>query len=207
MMTGIIDYGSGNFTSVFNAVSLVTNHIQIVTSQKDFAKCDRIILPGVGAFKHAIEKLESLNIVDELKHEVLEMKKPFLGICVGMQILAERGFEFEEVKGIGLVRGDVCKYNFSDNQELLLPHIGWNSVSGFEANPLFKEIDEKDADFYFVNSYHLVSEDKAARFTYTNYGYDFISAFQKENIFGVQFHPEKSQHNGLKILKNFINYA
>lgn len=207
MKIGIIDYGSGNFTSVFNAVNLISKQVKIITSKSHFDECESIILPGVGTFKHAINKLNELNIISSLKREVTEKKKPFLGICVGLQILADRGFEFEETNGLSLITGEVCKFNFNKKEEYLLPHIGWNSVHNFSDNLLFKGINEEESNFYFVNSYHLISSDEGAKFAYSNYGYDFISAFQKENIFGVQFHPEKSQHNGLLLLKNFIQYA
>lgn len=207
MKVGIIDYGSGNFTSVYNAVHSITDQIVVITTASHFDECTHIILPGVGTFPQAKEKLDTLDITEKLKEQVIKLKKPFLGICVGLQILADIGFEFKETQGLSLVKGEVKKFDFSKDDSLVLPHIGWNSVHSFEGNPLFEGVDPEESNFYFVHSYHLISKDPEATFTYTDYGYDFISAFQKNNVFGVQFHPEKSQHNGIKLLTNFLNYA
>ena len=206
-MIGIIDYGSGNFTSVYNAVILITNDIKVIRHEKDFDECSHIILPGVGVYGQAIKKLKDLNLINKMISEVIINKKPFLGICVGMQILSEKGFEFQEEKGLGLVEGEVDSFSFEIEETMRLPHIGWNAVHNYESNPLFKDIEPEESDFYFVHSFHLRSTDKDAEFVYTDYGYNFISAFQKGNIFGVQFHPEKSQQNGIRLLTNFINYA
>jgi glutamine amidotransferase len=203
---GIIDYGSGNFTSVLNAVKFITEKIKIIVKSNDLDDCDKIILPGVGAFNYAMQKIRTMGIIEKLTQEIIDNKKPFLGICVGMQILAEKGYEFEETQGLNLVKGEVKKFNFI-KERYILPHVGWNSVTNIEDNPLFYGIDKDDADFYFVHSYHLYSTDESVKFQYSEYGYRFISALWKDNFFGVQFHPEKSQHNGMKVLENFIKYA
>jgi glutamine amidotransferase len=203
---GVIDYGSGNFTSVVNAVSLVSSSVITVKSPKDLSSCTHIVLPGVGAFKTAMSQLEKLNLIDALADEVLIQHKPFLGICVGMQILASEGSEFEQTKGLSWIDTRVEKFQL-DQEKFHLPHIGWNEVLAYENNPLFKGINIEDPSFYFVHSYHLqVPADQEVQCTYANYGYPFVAAVQKENIFGVQFHPEKSQKNGLQLLKNFINF-
>lgn len=205
-MVGIINYGSGNFTSVFNALSGITNKIVTINTASDFDKCSHIILPGVGAFKAAMDKLNALQIISALEHHVFQTKKPFLGICVGMQILAETGVEFEVSPGLGWIKGEVIKFDELQLGDARLPHIGWNNVYGYETSPLFQNIRHDDPSFYFVHSYHLSTSEKNLTCTYTDYGYPFIAAIQKENIFGVQFHPEKSQFNGLQLLKNFLQF-
>jgi glutamine amidotransferase len=201
-MIGIINYGSGNFASVYNALSLLTKQIVEITSAKDFNKCSHIILPGVGSFDNAISKLEKLNLLEGLDEHVIKRKIPFLGICVGMQILADFGFEFGKHKGLGYVGGVVDKLDI-DLDNYCLPHMGWNNVSGMENSPLFKDIDP-DATFYFVHSYYFKPKDEAQKVVTTFYGKEFTAAFSADNIHGVQFHPEKSQYYGLKLLKNFI---
>lgn len=199
---GVIDYGSGNFTSVWNSLSRLSDNLLRIKNGSDLINCSHIILPGVGAYNSAMDKLNDLNITDGLLNEILIRKKPFLGICVGMQIMCEKGFEFKECKGLELIKGYVDE--FEKKNDLILPHMGWNEIEDYENQMLFKDIDKEDPTFYFVHSYHLYTNDQSIKCTYTNYGYNFISAVEKENIFGVQFHPEKSQFNGLTVLKNFI---
>jgi len=201
-MVGIVDYGSGNFASVLNAMTTFHDNVKSIASPKDFVGCSHIVLPGVGAFKTAVEKMQALNLIDSLKESVLIQKKPFLGICVGMQILAEKGFEFEISDGLGWITGNVVKFDFG-NEPLHLPHIGWNDVEDYDGQPLFRDIQDDDPSFYFVHSYHLQTNDPNCIVTYAGYGYRFPAAIQRDNIFGVQFHPEKSQTNGLQLLKNF----
>lgn len=205
MKIGIIDYGSGNFGSVWNSVNVLTDETKIIRNVSDFEECSHIILPGVGAFDAAMEKIRKQNLIEGIIENVHIKKKPFLGICVGMQILAEKGFEFKEFGGLSFVRGYVDKFELNDSK-MILPHIGWNTLLNYDKNPLFKNVDPEDPTFYFVHSYHLFSNDEKANFTYSEYGYQFIAAVEKENIFGVQFHPEKSQKNGLTLLTNFITF-
>lgn len=205
MKIGIIDYGSGNFCSVFNAVSTITDDVLRITKPSDFAECSHIMLPGVGAFEYAMQRLNEFNFIEELTDQIIIMKKPFLGICVGMQVLAKTGYEFGEHAGLGWIDGEVRKFDFTVNKEMVLPHIGWNEVKNLAGKTLFKDIDLTGPSFYFVHSYHLVAKKENAGYSYSNYGYDFISAVESGNIFGVQFHPEKSQKNGIQLLRNFIN--
>lgn len=199
---GVIDYGAGNFSSVWNSLSRLSNKLLRIEKGIEFEYCSHIILPGVGAYESAMNRLTELRLVDELLEHVEIKKKPFLGICVGMQLMGEKGFEFAECSGLKLVKGYVNQ--FDKSQHLVLPHMGWNEVEGYEGQRLFANIDIADPTFYFVHSYHLYSDDPTVKVAYTDYGYKFISSIEKENIFGVQFHPEKSQFNGMRVLENFI---
>jgi glutamine amidotransferase len=199
-MIGIIDYGSGNFASVVNSLKSFTNNIKEIKNNNDFENCTHIILPGVGAFGSAMEKIKNMNIIENLNYLVTEKKIPFLGICVGMQILAETGFEYGEHKGLGWIKGEV---KLLKNKQL--PHIGWNEVHKTEDIDIFNNI-SNGSTFYFVHSYIFDINDKETKTTITDYDCEFASAVQKYNIFGVQFHPEKSQTFGIKLLKNFVNY-
>jgi glutamine amidotransferase len=148
-----------------------------------------------------MRKLEKLNLVDEIRYQISEKKKPFLGICVGMQLLASLGTEFEEYAGIGAIPGIVQKMNTKD-EGLILPHMGWNTVHPTRTSLLFHDMTPSPI-FYFVHSYHFVPTSSQVVLAQCNYGNDFVAVIQHENIFGVQFHPEKSQHHGLQLLKNF----
>jgi len=201
-MIGIIDYGSGNFASVFNAFKTLTDDIIVVTEKSQLKKCSHIVLPGVGSFGSAIAKLQNMQIIEALHECVMVDKIPFLGICVGMQLLAEKGYEFGEHAGLGYVKGCVKKLEI-DTEEYPLPHMGWNDLKSMQNSPLFKGIDN-DANFYFVHGYHFEVEDKNIKTVNVVYGKEFVAAFSIENIHGVQFHPEKSQYYGLQLLKNFI---
>lgn len=201
---GIIDYGSGNFGSVWNAVSSITADIVKVTTPGELGQCSHIILPGVGAFAAAMSKIVQMGISEELIKQVLEKKVQFLGICVGMQILAEIGREFEECKGLGLIKGSVEKIDV-DTKKYPLPHIGWNSLIDSANSPLFAYMEE-DPTFYFVHSYQLICREQGIKPVLCEYGIKITAALSKENIHGVQFHPEKSQNNGIQLLKNFIGF-
>ena len=200
-MLGIIDYNMGNLASVYNACSKFTKDLKIVKNADDLKNLDKIILPGVGAYKDAMQHLEKSG----LKNAILDFansKKPLLGICLGMQLLFESSEEFGYTKGLGLIEGKVVKFDKSKmGSDLKIPHMGWNKIVNKD-NPLFKNL--QNPYLYFVHSYHVITDDKYTIAT-TNYGYDFVSAVNKDNIFGFQPHPEKSHNNGLKILENFIN--
>ncbi len=200
-MLGIIDYNMGNLASVYNACSKFTKDLKIVKNADDLKNLDKIILPGVGAYKDAMQHLEDSGLKDAIL-DFANSKKPLLGICLGMQLLFESSEEFGYTKGLGLIEGKVVKFDKSKmGSDLKIPHMGWNKIVNKD-NPLFKNL--QNPYLYFVHSYHVVTDDKYTIAT-TNYGYDFASAVNKDNIFGFQPHPEKSHNNGLKILENFIN--
>ncbi|MCT7539197.1 imidazole glycerol phosphate synthase subunit HisH [Arcobacter cryaerophilus gv. pseudocryaerophilus] len=200
-MLGIIDYNMGNLASVYNACSKFTKDLKIVKNADDLKNLDKIILPGVGAYKDAMQHLEDSGLKDAIL-DFANSKKPLLGICLGMQLLFESSEEFGYTKGLGLIEGKVVKFDKSKmGSDLKIPHMGWNKIVNKD-NPLFKNL--QNPYLYFVHSYHVVTDDKYTIAT-TNYGYDFVSAVNKDNIFGFQPHPEKSHNNGLKILENFIN--
>lgn len=200
-MLGIIDYNMGNLASVYNACSKFTKDLKIVKNADDLKNLDKIILPGVGAYKDAMQHLEKSGLKDAIL-DFANSKKPLLGICLGMQLLFESSEEFGYTKGLGLIEGKVVKFDKSKmSSDLKIPHMGWNKIVNKD-NPLFASLN--DPYLYFVHSYHIVTDDKYI-IGKTNYGYQFASAVNKDNIFGFQPHPEKSHNNGLKILENFIN--
>ena len=200
-MLGIIDYNMGNLASVFNACSKFTNNVKIVKDATQIKDLSKLILPGVGAYKDAMEHLNQNNLKDEILN-FAQSGKPLLGICLGMQLLFESSQEFGHTKGLNLIDGEVVKFDKSKmNEDLKIPHMGWN-VLKTKDNQLFKGL--VNPYLYFVHSFHAVTDEKNVIAT-TNYGYEFVSAVNKDNIFGFQPHPEKSHNNGLKILENFIN--
>lgn len=195
----ILDYGSGNVASVHNAVSRLAD--STISNRKiDILRASHIILPGVGAFGAAMEKINSKLPLDTLFTEIGK-GKPLLGICVGAQVLMEFGEEQGNYAGLALIEGSV---GLLDSNGLRLPHIGWNNVSPQGYSPLLKDINEIE-DFYFVHSYAVNRINKDSIIATTEYGSQFPSIFFKENVFGVQFHPEKSQKAGLKLLSNFAD--
>ena len=194
----ILDYGSGNVGSVYNLLSRLNYNIKISNESSDIKNSSHLILPGVGAFGDSIEKIKTQIPIDLLQDEVCNKKKPFLGISVGMQVLAEKGYEFGENDGLGWIKGTVIKLNAK-----ILPHVGWNNVEIKKKSPIFLDLDNLK-DFYFVNSYAFVANDKNLVISETNYDVKFCSAIQKDNIFGVQFHPEKSHKVGELIIHNFL---
>ncbi len=200
-MVAIIDYGMGNVASVQKALNFhkIEN---IITADHEIIKSSTaILLPGVGSFKQGMKNLEERGLVKLLTQEVIENKKKFLGICLGMQLIMEEGSEPEITKGLGWISGNVIRFQF-DN--LPIPHMGWNSVT-VKNNTYFDNLDQ--SDFYFVHSYHVDAFDKNVIAATVNYGFDVVASIQKENIFATQFHPEKSQKSGLELLKNYFSYA
>lgn len=199
-MITIVDYGMGNVASVRNALALLGAEGLLTSKAEDLARATHIVLPGVGAYKDGMDAIRSRGLVPLLRKEVLENKKPFLGICLGMQLLTERGEEGGGAEGLGFIAGTTRKLEAGG---LRLPHIGWDDVAAKPGALLFA--DTPSNDFYFVHSYIVEPADAAVVAATCAYGETFAAAVQKDNIYGVQFHPEKSQKNGLQVLRNFIS--
>ncbi len=198
----IVDYGMGNLDSIARAVEECEGTPILTNDIRDLKTANKIILPGVGAFADGMANIRKLGIDRILRQEVIERRTLLLGICLGMQLLATTGFEGGKTEGLGWIEGEVKRLESKQSIDKI-PHIGWNEVAFTQSTPLFKDI-PTGKDFYFVHSYHFICKreiDVCARTPYCGY---FISAVCKENIFGVQFHPEKSQHFGLKIIRNFL---
>mgnify|MGYP004453164405 FL=1 len=194
--TAIVDYGVGNLMSVSNAMHYLGFETKITSDAKELELADSILLPGVGAFPDAADKLRGPGLDQVLIAE--SKKKPILGICLGMQLLLERGEEVRPCEGLGFVKGSVRKIDTA----LKLPHIGWNELHFQNDSPLFRGIDE-GAYVYFVHSFCAVAEDESQVIARTDYGASVVAAVQNGNVFGTQFHPEKSGEIGLAMLKNF----
>lgn len=202
-MIAIIDYKMGNLKSVYKAFEKCGAKVIITNDAKTIKESSKIVLPGVGAFGDGITNLQNLGLVDILTQEVIENKKYFLGICLGMQLVATKGTENGNFDGLNWIDGEVIKFDFSkENKNLKTPHVGWNNVSYTKNDLLFDGIDDC-SDFYFVHSYHFCVNEDVVLST-TDYGMDFVSSIKKENIYACQFHPEKSQQVGLQLISNFI---
>ena len=197
---GIIDHGLSNINSICRAIEFSGGLVSIVKTPADLSLVDKVVIPGVGAFGSAIQNLNALELVASIKSQVLDRHTMVLGVCLGMQLLAASSEESRGIAGIGLLPGEVKKLR--PIQMEVIPHIGWNSVHQKVDNPLFKNI-QNGSDFYFVHSYHFQTQ-KDLILGETPFCGRFNSVVGKGNIFGVQFHPEKSQKNGLSLLKNFI---
>ena len=209
MKIAIIDFESGNLKSVFKAVEFASKRanlnsdIQILNSNENLKSFDKIILPGQGSFKQCYNSLSSIDgMLEGLNEAVLNKQKPILGICVGMQLFSNFGEEDGGSKGFGWIKGDVKKIQISDNS-FKLPHMGWNNIEINPRSRLLKEV-ENESHFYFVHSYRFDVTDRDNVSATTNYSEKVDAVVEKNNIFGTQFHPEKSQENGIKILENFI---
>lgn len=198
----IIDYGVGNVRSVTNALALLGYTYTVSGKADDISRARAYILPGVGAFGEAMQNLESRGIIEVLRREVVEGKKPLLGICLGMQVLAEDSTESGVHKGLGWIPGHVTKIT---GQGIRVPHVGWNELSVRTKAPLFSALSE-GPQFYFDHSYRFEAAPEYVAAT-CDYGGTLVAAVQKDNIFGVQFHPEKSQKSGLRLLRAFLNYV
>ena len=199
-MIGIIDYNMGNLASVYNACHLLDAKATIIKDPNDLKNYDRIILPGVGAYKDAMQHLNDTGMYSAI-HEFSKSGKPMIGICLGMQLLFQSSQEFGHTDGLGLIEGEVIKFDKTKmHEDFKIPHMGWNTIQNKE-HALFEGLN--DPYLYFVHSYHAVTKEENI-IGKTTYGYDFVSAVNKDNIYGFQPHPEKSHDNGLKILKNFM---
>ena len=199
-MIVIVDYKMGNIGSILNMLKKIGETAVISSDIKDINNADKLILPGVGSFDTGINNINNLGLLDILNKKVLEEKTPILGICLGMQLFANKSEEGVK-RGLGWIDGNVVKFKFKDNN-LKIPHIGWNEIKIKKDDVLFKNIPEEPR-FYFVHSYYFSCNDNNNILTTTNYGYDFVSIVRKDNITGVQFHPEKSHKYGMNLLKNF----
>ncbi len=200
----IIDLNISNVGSVFRAIKSFEKNVFISDKVKDLAQASHIILPGVGTYENGMKKLNSNDLAESLKNIINIKKIPVLGICLGMQLFSTKGYENNKVtNGLDLIEGEVIKFDIEKN--LKLPHVGWNSVNFLSKNTLFSGINN-DVDFYFTHGYHFSCKNMDNILSKTNYGINFNSSIKKNNIFGVQFHPEKSLKNGIKLLKNFVNF-
>lgn len=199
----LIDYGMGNIESVGSALDYLNCNYTISSKTEDIVHADAFILPGVGAFPAAMEKLKKLDIVKGLTEQVMTNKKPFLGICLGMQLIAKDSGEQRFSSGLGWIDGHVLAVRPSNN--LRVPHVGWNNVHITDKDTIFSGLSD-DAHFYFDHCFHLQCDSSLVAAT-SEYGGTFVAAIRKENIFATQFHPEKSQRNGLKLLRNFLNFV
>ncbi len=202
-MTAIIDYDAGNIKSVEKALLFLGENAVITRDREELLSADRVILPGVGSFGDAMEKLHSYELT-EVIHEIVHKGTPFLGICLGLQLLFERSDECDGVQGLGLLPGEILR--IPDAPGLKIPHIGWNSLKFPNKGRLFEGIQE-DAYVYFVHSFYLKAADEGIVTATTEYGTLIHASVEKDNIFACQFHPEKSSEVGLRILKNFIGIS
>jgi glutamine amidotransferase len=207
MNVTIVDYQSGNISSVINSFKEVSKskvNLEVTSDLNKIKSSDKLILPGQGSFKSCIDNLNSINgLIEVLKEFAMKDKKPLLGICVGLQMFGDVGYEELETKGLGWVSGKVTKIN-NQNNKFKLPHIGWNEIEIIKEGKIFKDI-KNNSHMYFVHSYEFIPEDKSVISATTNYSSKIVCSIEKDNLFGTQFHPEKSDKNGLKIIENFIN--
>ena len=206
MNVTIVDYNSGNISSVINSFKEIAKNKVIIKVTSDLNKIkssDKIVLPGQGSFKSCVDALNNiLGLVDTLNNFAIIKKKPILGICVGLQMFADIGYEEIKTKGLGWISGKVSKID-NQNGKYKLPHIGWNQVNIVKDSKIFKDI-ENNSHMYFVHSYEFIPQDKNVISATTNYSSKIVCSVEQENIFGTQFHPEKSDKIGLKIIDNFI---
>ena len=207
MNVTIVDYNSGNISSVINSFKEVAKdnvNIEVTADLNKIKLSDKLVLPGQGSFKSCVDALSSINgLIDTLNEFAINKKKPLLGICVGLQMFADVGYEEIETNGLGWISGKVSKID-NQNGKYKLPHIGWNQINIKKDSKIFKDI-ENNSHMYFVHSYEIVPSDKSVVSSTTDYSTDIVCSVEKENIFGTQFHPEKSDKIGLKIIDNFIN--
>ena len=207
MKVTIVDYKSGNISSVINSFKEVAKdkvNIEVTSDLKKIKSSDKVVLPGQGSFKSCVDALNKINgLTDTLNEFAITNKKPLLGICVGLQMFADIGYEETETKGLGWISGIVSKID-NQNGKFKLPHIGWNQIDIIKESKIFKDI-ENNSHMYFVHSYEFIPEEKKVISATIDYSSNIVCSVEKENIFGTQFHPEKSDRMGLKIIDNFIN--
>jgi len=206
MKVTIVDYNSGNISSVINSFKEVAKdkvNIEVTADLNKIKSSDKVVLPGQGSFKSCVDALNKINGLTEALHEfTINNKKPLLGICVGLQMFADIGYEETETKGLGWISGKVSKID-NQNGKYKLPHIGWNQINIVKQSKIFENV-ENNSHMYFVHSYEFIPEDKNVISATTDYSSNIVCSVETENIFGTQFHPEKSDKIGLKIINNFI---
>ena len=201
-MIGVIDYGMGNIASVIDAVEYIGYDAMHCRSPEEIDQCERIIIPGVGSFRNAMKALNSQGWVAVIR-EYANNDRPILGICLGMQLLFGHGYEDGKTDGFGLISGEVT--HLTPPPPLKVPHVGWNSLNIRSTHPVLKGLKER-VDLYFVHSYHCVPEERECVIATCTFGNEFVAAAGKNSVLGLQFHPEKSQPSGLRILENFIDW-
>jgi glutamine amidotransferase len=197
----IIDYGMGNLGSLTNMLKKIRVSVKTSSKIKEIESAEKLILPGVGSFDHGMQKLQELGFIDILNDIVMREKKPILGICLGMQLFAKTSEEGVQ-RGLGWIDANAVKFNTDKNLSLKIPHMGWDTLEIKKAHFLMQDTDSK-AMYYFVHSFHVVCNCTDDVLSTSHYGYDFVSSLAKDNIIGVQFHPEKSHKYGMKLLENF----
>ena len=207
MKVTIVDYNSGNISSVINSFKEVAQNkvnIEVTSDLNKIKSADKIVLPGQGSFKSCVDALNNIDgLVDSLNDFAINNKKPLFGICVGLQMFADIGYEETETKGLGWISGKVSKIDNQD-RKYKLPHIGWNQINIIKESKIFKDI-KNSSHMYFVHSYEFIPNDKNVISATTDYSTKIVCSVEKENLFGTQFHPEKSDKIGLQIIQNFIN--
>ena len=200
-MITIVNYGTGNLFSIQNMLKKLGSDSIIGSDPRSIEKADKLLLPGVGAFDTCAQKLGESGLMDIVHHKVMEEKTPILGICVGMQLMM-LGSEEGVLPGLGWLKGTVVKFRQSS---LKIPHMGWSEIEINKSSRLFNDMYDEPR-YYFVHSYHAVMENEEDVLAYAEYGYRFVASVERENILGVQFHPEKSHKYGMKLLQNFVKY-
>ncbi len=201
----VIDYGMGNIGSLENMVRKVGGKVIISSDYKCLRNASKLILPGVGAFDNGVKKLKELELFEEINYLVLEKQIPILCICLGVQLICKTSDE-GSLDGFGWLNAEVVKFNFPVSENLKIPHMGWNDLKIHRNSMLFWNL-PKDPCFYFVHSFHLICNDSDDIIATSFYGYDFVAAIQRNNIFGTQFHPEKSHRYGMQIIRNFVHFS
>lgn len=202
-MIVVVDYGVGNLSSILNMLKKVRAEAVVSSEASIIERANKLILPGVAAFDYGMKNLGDRGLISLLNVKVLQDKIPILGVCLGMQLFTQHSEE-GQLPGLGWLDAKTVRFKFENpNIHLKIPHMGWNNIVIRQSNPIFTDMD-KESRFYFVHSYHVICTDMSTVLAETEYGYNFTSAVVKENIIGVQFHPEKSHKFGMKLLKNFV---